>query len=185
MPSRASRARALPALVALALTVGSALPAVGQGVDAAPPGTRVRVMARGITARPLVGVVNEWRPDALVIRSIDRPGTMRIPLPALTRLDVSQGRHSHWVRGGAIGLAAGLAASGLFLAAFCSDLDTSCHADTVGRVLAIFGLPPTMIGLGIGLAIRSERWERVPLPGSQASGPGDGQRVAAGLRIPF
>jgi hypothetical protein len=175
----------LPALVALALTVGSALPAVGQGVDAAPPGTRVRVMARGITARPLVGVVNDWQPDALVIRSIEHPTTMRIPLPALTRLDVSQGRRSHWVRGGAIGLVTGLAASGLFLAAFCSDPDTSCHADTVGKVTAIFGLPPTMIGLGIGLAIRSERWERVPLPSGRAAGLDDEHRVAAALHVPF
>ncbi len=141
-------------------------------------------MARGITARPLVGVVNEWRRDTLVIRPLQRP-TMSIPRTALTRLEVSQGRHSHWVRGAAIGLATGLAASGLFLAAFCSDLDTSCHADTVGKVVALIGLPPTVIGVGIGLAIRSERWERIPLPGSQAAGLGDGHRVAAGLRVSF
>jgi hypothetical protein len=142
-------------------------------------------MARGVTARPLVGVVNAWRPDALVMRPLERTTTMSIPMTALTRLEVSQGRRSHWVRGGVIGLGLGFAASGLFLAAFCSDPDTSCHADTVGRVLALIALPPTAVGLGIGLAVRTERWERIPIPGSQAARSGDGQRVAAGLNVAF
>ena len=51
--------------------------------------------------------------------------------------------------------AVGLAATGLFLAAFCGDADTECGADEYGRALVIIAVPAAAAGALIGSLIHT------------------------------
>jgi hypothetical protein len=64
--------------------------------------------------------------------------------------------HSHTLTGLLIGGVVGAAATGVFLAGFCSDPDTQCGADEVGRAVLIIGVPPALLGALIGSLIRTE-----------------------------
>lgn len=63
--------------------------------------------------------------------------------------------HSHTLTGLLIGGLVGGAATGIFLAAFCSDPDTQCGADEVGRAVVIIAVPPAIVGAVIGSLIRT------------------------------
>ena len=64
--------------------------------------------------------------------------------------------HSHVTTGLLIGGIVGAVTTGMFLAAFCSDPDTRCGADEVGRAVVIIALPPTVLGAVIGSLIRTK-----------------------------
>jgi hypothetical protein len=57
---------------------------------------------------------------------------------------------SHTGTGLLVGGLVGLAATGLFLVAFCSDADTSCGAGEVGRAVLVIAVPFAMVGALIG-----------------------------------
>ena len=63
--------------------------------------------------------------------------------------------HSHTLTGLLIGSAIGLAATGLFLAAFCGDPDTECGADEYGRAIVIIAVPAAAAGALIGSLIHT------------------------------
>jgi hypothetical protein len=63
--------------------------------------------------------------------------------------------HSHTFTGLLIGSAVGLAATGVFLAAFCGDPDTACGADEYGRALVIIAVPAAAAGALIGSLIHT------------------------------
>ena len=63
--------------------------------------------------------------------------------------------HPHPLTGLLIGSAVGLAATGLFLAAFCGDPDTECGADEYGRALVIIAVPAAAAGALIGSLIHT------------------------------
>ncbi len=64
--------------------------------------------------------------------------------------------HSHTMTGLLIGGLVGVAPTGLFLAAFCSDPDTQCGADEVGRAVVIIAVPPALVGALIGSLIKTK-----------------------------
>jgi hypothetical protein len=64
--------------------------------------------------------------------------------------------HSHTLTGLLVGSLVGAAATGLFLTAFCSDPDTHCGADEVGRAVLIIAVPSAVVGALIGSLIRTE-----------------------------
>ena len=78
--------------------------------------------------------------------------TIRAPLGP--QMVVSSGRHSHTVTGLLIGSLVGAAATGTFLAAFCSDPDTRCGADEVARAVVIIAVPSAIVGAVIGSLVR-------------------------------
>lgn len=53
--------------------------------------------------------------------------------------------------------------TGIFLAAFCSDDDTSCDAQSVAIVSLVIGAPTGAIGTLLGLLLANERWEELPM----------------------
>ncbi len=53
--------------------------------------------------------------------------------------------------------------TGIFLAVFCSDQDTSCDGENVAIVALVVGAPVGAIGMLIGLLLADERWEELPL----------------------
>jgi hypothetical protein len=55
-----------------------------------------------------------------------------------------------------IGSVVGAAATGAFLAAFCSDPDTKCGADEVVRAVVIIAVPPALVGALIGSLVRTK-----------------------------
>jgi hypothetical protein len=124
-------------------------------------GSRVRITSTAVQARPegLVVALDE----SVVTLAADGGSLVKIPLTSITVLEVSLGRKRNWLKGAAIGAAAGLA-SGLFMKvdpdnceggveAFCS------RAEALEINAVIFAL----LGAGIGAAIKSDRWSIVTL----------------------
>jgi hypothetical protein len=107
-----------------------------------------------LTAQTRAGSLPTWhsRLPAVVPRSLLAPGATPLA-PADAR---SQG-HSHTWTGLLIGSLVGVAATGVFLAAFCSDPDTRCGADEVGRAVVFIAVPAAVTGAVIGSLIRTER----------------------------
>ena len=69
--------------------------------------------------------------------------------------DSTSRTHSHTLTGLLIGSAVGLAATGLFLAAFCGDPDTECGADEYGRAFVIIAVPAAAAGALIGSLVHT------------------------------
>ena len=104
-------------------------------------------------AQALVPPLPSWRPQrigppaAYVLAS-----DVRVPSsPA-----VQSSGHRHTVTGLLIGGIIGTVATGVFLAAFCSDPDTHCGADEVGRAFVIIAVPPALLGATIGSLVRTK-----------------------------
>lgn len=78
----------------------------------------------------------------------------RVSLISLRR---SSATRSHAGTGLLIGGLVGVAATTVFLVGFCSDPDTVCGADEVGRAVLVFLVPPAVVGALIGSLVRTER----------------------------
>lgn len=104
--------------------------------------------ARSLPSQALAPRLTSWRP---ILRT-ERP----VRVPPDPRMVTSSETHSHTVTGLVIGSLVGVAAAGVFLAAFCSDPDTQCGADEVGRALVIIAVPPAVVGAAIGSLIRTK-----------------------------
>ncbi|SRR6266566_692982 len=163
----------------LLLLRGPGLAAQG---DSVAPGDRVRLVAPPVSQERLIGTVLSRRADTLVLHVPDAAAQVAVPLAAIERLEVSRGRHGHAFAGFAVGFLVGAAAEGVAYAncqgLLCPHRDGAGLAVTTGLLL---GLP----GLVIGALIRSEDWERVPLP-RLSVGAGPGRRgVTVGLAVRF
>ena len=64
---------------------------------------------------------------------------------------------THTGTGLLVGSIVGAVATGVFLAGFCSDADTQCGADEVGRAVLIIAVPTALVGTLVGSLIRTER----------------------------
>ncbi len=156
-------------VVAAALLLMGATSSPGDDADAIAPGTRLRVFARTLGSKPLVGVVQSLRDDALTLAAEGHPSAVVVPRQEVTRIDRSGGRHSRgrWaIRGAGLGLLAGVAiglAGGNTCTGQLPDILTlgTCSAGTKAAIGALLGVPA---GALIGLAVPpGERWESVPL----------------------
>ena len=104
--------------------------------------------AQILPGQALTPHLSPWRP-ALV----SEPAVHLAPLPR----ELTNGEtHSHTMTGLLIGSLVGVAATGVFLAAFCSDPDTQCGADEVGRAVVIIAVPPALVGALIGSLIKTK-----------------------------
>ena len=88
-----------------------------------------------------------------------RPAGPALRMEAAARLGSigAAGTRSHTGKGLLIGGIVGAVATSVFLIGFCSDADTSCGADEVGRAVLIIGVPPAVAGAVIGSLIRTPR----------------------------
>ncbi len=139
------------------------------------PGTRVRITPTDDEAPRRIGTLARVTRDTLWLAPRAGADPVIAPRSGVRRLEVSLGRRSHVARGALIGAIVGGAATGLFLAAFCSDPDTRCGADEVAKVGLLLGLPPVALGTAIGLIASHERWAPVPWPASA--------RLSLGVRV--
>jgi hypothetical protein len=105
--------------------------------------------AQILPSQALAPRLTAWRP---ILRT---ESTVRLaPVPQAA---ASSEAHSHTLTGLLIGSLVGAAATGVFLAAFCSDPDTQCGAHEVGRAVVIIAVPPAVVGAVIGSLIRTKR----------------------------
>lgn len=126
------------------------------------PGERVRLVATEFGDEPQVGTVTAMRGDSITFRRESDSQIHTFGLNHLSRLDASGGRHSHPVRGLAIGLAVGGVAGAAAGASSTKDafFGPGAGAAVGGAAGAVGG---ALVGLITGALIRTERWNRVPL----------------------
>lgn len=151
------------ALTVLLLATPGTLAA--QRADDLTPGTRIRVSAPRTSLDPYVGSLVRLSAESVTLAVESGESALTLRLARVRRIEVSGGEKPKVVTGAAIGFGVGAAASLLFLAGFCSDPDTVCGGDEWLTAFAVIALPPTVVGAGIGLLIRTERWREVePAP---------------------
>lgn len=159
---------AAAALVAV-LGGGFTTQAVAQEAPELEAGMRVRVSATGCPQCFVVGRLETFDAERLSLR-LDGE-TMSFPLDSIASLAVSRGKS--WVPPVVGGVGGLLIPTGVFLAIFCSDPDTSCDGENVLIVTALIGVPSAAIGTLVGLLLRDERWEPVLVDAFTAHiGPG-------------
>jgi hypothetical protein len=101
--------------------------------------------------------------------------TTAFDLDAVSRLEVSRGRRSHWLVGAGVGFVAGAGATYLVLnsggsTALC---DRSANQDAISSgeclgLTAAGGLAGAGLGALVGMLFRSDRWEEFPLARTMA-----------------
>lgn len=147
----------------------------------AAPGTRVRIS--GLSGQS-IGVVDRVTADSMVVA-----GTP-IARAEISRIEVSAGRTSHWLKGMGIGVVVGgVAGYGLSALATMNAQFGTCRADEV-NVCQLFGVLGAGTGLIVGTVIggltHSERWRTLPLDGVRITpviGPGGTVGIAIGFRF--
>ena len=93
-----------------------------------------------LPGQALAAPFRSWSPDDSRHRRADTLGT-----------------RSHTGTGLLIGGVVGAVATTVFLAGFCSDPDTQCGADEVGRAVLFIAVPSALVGTLIGSLVRTQR----------------------------
>ena len=140
------------------------------GIDV---GTRARVTTPGVPGRDrYTGRVTAVSADTLTLERDDAPAPSAIPFSAITKLEVSRGKHPNGWRGAGIGFVGGAALGAVvglvthkpgrgncFLLIACTaDYRPETGIDpSAGAALGAVG--GTLIGAVAGRMIYSEKWE--------------------------
>jgi hypothetical protein len=123
------------------------------------PGDRVRVLATTPRLVREVCTVLELRPDTLMV---NWDGELAIPLASIRKLEVSRGRKSHTVLGGAIGFAVGFVPMfALCQAGSCGDLGdgvTTCCLEMGVWTGTLTGVVGALLG-----SKKVDQWEEMPV----------------------
>jgi hypothetical protein len=158
--------------IALAIVLLAAATAARASNDPAPAGLaagqKARLTPAGTGQGRFTGIVVEVQPDALLVRRKADAPPERVLLGGLSRLEVARGRRGHFPQGALIGFVPGFllgAYAGQVLG--CDDQGPDCTAadSAAAGGLMLGGLTGLAGGL-VGLAIRTDKWARVPIPGS-------------------
>jgi hypothetical protein len=181
------RVRAL--LVPLLL---AATPLASQQAPMLESGARVRVTVDSAPPRVQIGVYQMVNDTALVLQSDS--AQISIPLGLLSRVEVSRGRHSHWLAGAGVGFLVGAGAV-LAVQAGGNGSTDPCNQEqnqdaslSSGQCLAIAVAGVALVtGLGalIGGSIRTERWQDVPLDQLRVSFVPHGRGLVVGISAAF
>lgn len=181
--SRAALRACSPVLALVLLWPGEARPE--QGVKADSPivvGSKVRLVAPAVVKGRVQGIVTEMDETSLVVRS-DARGFVRVGREAITRLEVSTGRHRKTLKGMVIGAGVGAV---LFQTAVSDDCNgavspcTTSHAAAAGIGLLV----GAVWGAGIGTLFKGDRWSPVsPDHLRLAVGPVGGRGLGVSLRL--
>ena len=165
------------------------------------PGMRVRIShecgtrtlyggATPIDCRTDKGTLAVLTADSIVLR-VGEPATqLAVLLASVNRLEVVRGRKSNAATGAGIGLVVGIVAGAVFGYASFEECVSFCIGP--GRegvailVATIFGLGGAVVGTLIGSAVKTDRWQEVPLDRLrlQVAPQRDG-RFGLGLSVSF
>lgn len=154
----------------------------GQDVPPVSLGARVRVTTIPGTSYPhrVVGTLLELSPEHLTLRASRARGRdIQLPRTAVSRLEVSRGRHSKVGAGLALGFLGGAAVGALVGAnSDCGEYSGGVCAGATALVLALPGL---LVGGVIGATTHVDRWEEIQWAGSFL--PTSPQRLGFALRV--
>ena len=164
------------------------------------PGDRVRVRL-GVHKR--VGNFVAWNGDSLAVTSDAEPDGLWFPVMSISRLEVSRGRKRNTLKGSWLGLVLGASAGGLVgaltyeapppeppcvgLECLLPDIDVDPGRGRRGFIGAGIGAGiGAAIGALVGSALKTERWQEVPLDQLRVSFvPQRGGRFRIGLSVAF
>ena len=160
----------------LVMSVAVCLPLSAQDPNRVSPGSRVRVTAPSLTARPMVGWIDAVGPTTmtLVVRG---DSVAVVPLHAVDRLELSVKR---WNRGTRVKRAAGTGALAGFIPGLLIGLATTrdCSGEFLClRELTILfsGMLGSLAGAGIGAIIGSQQptdhWQTAEFEAIQGLSP--------------
>ena len=150
------RAAAFAALCFLLFASTSAASTVRLSV-----GDRVRVTARSVDNKPMIGRVVYGDPLQLTIALDDSAATNRaIAWESLDALERSEGQGSHWRRGAAYGGALGFTTTSVVVGINDSGGDFGGASLAMIVAGAIGG---AALGAGVGALIHTEKWTSLPL----------------------
>ncbi|HET8648198.1 MAG TPA: hypothetical protein VFO85_22065 [Vicinamibacteria bacterium] len=162
------RQHVLPVMGLLATLLPGAARAQ-EGAGGVSGGDKVRLTWAGQDGSRLVATVLETGPGALVVRPRGGGPPLQVELDRLQRLEVARGRRGHFKEGALIGFLPGFAFGahvGNVLG--CDDQGSDCTAIDAALVVgAITGSITAVAGGLVGLAIRSDRWKELPVPGAR------------------
>ena len=137
--------------IALLLCSASTFPSEPRAVAV---GSRVRVSAAEVGAKPLIGSVVGLEPHAVLVRGERSGPPTRVALGPTTTIEVSGGRRSKAGRGAVLGAAVG-AMPGLLMT--FGDYNTDPEYSP-GAVAAVGAAAGAVVGAAIGWALKSEKW---------------------------
>lgn len=159
--------------IAVALTLMTSADLAAQQKTAVTPGSRIRASAPSVSSKPFVGDVVAWESDFLVVDArVWQKGTrlnqqVKVAIGSLTKLEVSRGHKSRFLRGLGYGFLIGAAAGTVIGAASGDDDPSEWFAMSAGEKAVVgavsLGLLGGIVGGVIGLSSPAEKWEEVPL----------------------
>jgi hypothetical protein len=106
-------------------------------------------------------MVMEMDESSLLV-SADGRASVRVERQAITRLDISTGRHRRALRGMVIGASLGAAWGVLLTPDSCDTAVFVCTTSPVGSG-AMAAVGGAIYGAGIGALFKTDSWTRVPL----------------------
>lgn len=166
---------------------------VGAQAESVAPGARVRVTAPTDNLKGAIGTVAEVRVDSIVL--VSKGGSRAVALTNITRLDVSTGRRSMFLRDTGIGLGIGTLAGVVIGYATYQECEEegfmSCFLVPEDRGQAamwggvVGGAAGTLTGALIGVFHRGDRWRPVRVSTKVAVRPAAGGGITVGLTRAF
>ncbi len=152
------------------------------------PGMRVRISTLPLTSEPqwFVGTVAALTPEQIVIDPLNAD-RLAIPREHVTRLDVHRGRKGRALLGAGIGFLVGVGWTvALVTSPSICNAEEQCDAGDYAKAIAILGGTGAGLGALVGLLIRTDRWEEVPLNRLRVSlAPQRVGRFALGASLSF
>jgi len=139
-------------------------------------GARVRISAVGPDGGAQIGLL--LRRDASAIElAADDGSTSVLAVSQIVKLEVSAGKRRHTLAGALCGAALGLAVA---LIGSCTGEDCGLY-----RATGVALLTPAGAGVGalVGSAIKTERWQTVPIAAQPNAGKSSGARLTVTLRF--
>lgn len=159
-------------LTLVAVLFAAPLAAEQEAAPLVEPGARIRLtscLGAVVSTCRMAGTLSSWNRDSVLMRPEGREGTVGMPAAWVTRIEVSRGRGNLAGVGAAIGFVPGLLLLAAAVVPAPGDFDPplapgACNktcAATTSVGLSVLG---AAIGAFIGSAVRTERWETLPLP---------------------
>ncbi|HET9326757.1 MAG TPA: hypothetical protein VFQ05_08295, partial [Candidatus Eisenbacteria bacterium] len=124
------------------------------------PGARVRVHSTPRERKPVLGVLEAWKPDTLVVLSDSAATRLSIPMAHIVRFETSAGKGPATREGAQTGAILG-ALAGLTIAALNDNNEMVWKYPLGGTLGMIAGAG---VGAVVGSARRIEQWKAAPIP---------------------